>query len=153
MFIKAALLSAIATLLLVPAANAGKTPGLAIKMHGQAVGETVRFTVKLSTNSARPGTVATVMFATCKFGQQTPLALAHRTRHLDGESENLLVNKLGNLEWSMTRVPALGSKPRVLTLVFALPQGKGGPFFCVRASALAWATGDRVALDLKVPLK
>jgi hypothetical protein len=92
---------------------------------------------------------------TCRFGQQRPFVMAHRTRHLDPQQETLLPFNGGqSLSWYMFSAPADTAQPAKLTLDFLLPAGGSGPTFCVSVSgytdeASIWTTPVSITWGLK----
>jgi hypothetical protein len=77
----------------------------------------------------------TLAISSCQNGQ-TEITMAHRTRHLS-HGESLRLDKGGNLVWFMPTLPSTGGLNR-LKVDFKLPQGKGGPTYCLRVTTLAY---------------
>jgi hypothetical protein len=77
----------------------------------------------------------TLAISSCQNGQ-TEITMAHRTRHLS-HGESLSLDKGGNLVWFMPTLPSTGGLNR-LKVDFKLPQGKGGPTYCLRVTTLAY---------------
>jgi hypothetical protein len=142
--LRKALLLTLIGLFLVPTAYAAVIQGPALKASGRVAAKTV--TLKLTVTAAynQTGPAGSIKLSNCKFGQQTPLQLASGALPRDSQ---------GRLTWRFASVPPKSAGSLVKTLHLALPQGKGGPEFCVHIQMRADGFGNYQARELRIPLR
>lgn len=118
------------------ARSSGRDALIVFTQGNPAKDDSVAYTFEVGStlDSASPygGTLA---ISPCHEGQPE-IKMAHRTRHLSS-GESLAPDKAGNLVWHMPMIPPSGRLNR-LRITFSLPQGKGGPTYCVRVTAQAY---------------
>jgi hypothetical protein len=111
-----------------------------LALHGQVVN--MRVTVTAAYDKAGPA--GRVTFSNCKLGQQTPLSLSGSTLPRDAA---------GHLYWSFGKVPPKSSHPLTRSFRLVLPQGKGGPNFCVHFQGWAKGFGNYPSREVRISLR
>ena len=143
--LKATLLIALlGALVFAASASAQKIYGpsmiFALNHNGQLM--TMKVTVTAAYDKAGPA--GRVTFSNCKLGRQAPLSLI---------GSRLPRTAAGSLVWRFSSVPPKDSGELTRSFRLALPQGKGGPSFCVHFQAWAKGFGNYPAREIRIPLR
>jgi hypothetical protein len=125
-------------------ASAQKIYGPSMRFSLSPHGQTVTMKVTVTAAYDKTGPAGSVTFSDCKLGQQTPLSLI---------GSKLPRDAAGGLVWRFASVPPKNSGKLTRSFRLALPQGKGGPSFCVHFQAQAKGFGKYPAKEVRISLR
>jgi hypothetical protein len=141
--------------LLVPAvvsAQASASSGnIAIKVWSEGNLKYVTFNVLLHSPTATAAPGVSVMFSDCKAGLGLPVGPEPVwSSHNAGA---LQANKIGDIQWDVDSLPAIGSGPLMVRLRYALPRHSVPYSVCLKASFVQLSTGYRWSANMRFFLK
>ncbi len=132
-------------------ASAGNTGNISTGYSTSGTTKFVTFTVTLTSDSHASAPGASVMFSDCRAGLGLPVGPEPSwSQHNAG---NLQVNKIGNVQWDVNRLPPVGSKPLIAQLRFAIPRHSLPYSVCLRESGVQFSTGYRWSSNMRFFLK